>query len=83
MRFRIELGSRVRDQITGFEGVVTGRVEYLTGCAQYLVQPAVKKDSGEWIDARWLDEDRLDETADPASAMRVARPGADQPAPVR
>jgi hypothetical protein len=60
------LGAKVLDQITGFEGVVIGRVEYLTGCAQYLLQPPVKKD-GDWIESRWMDEDRL---ADPANRRR-------------
>ena len=30
---KVELGSLVRDKITGFEGIVMGRTEYLTGCA--------------------------------------------------
>lgn len=31
----IILGRKVRDKVTGFEGIVTGRATYLTGCDQY------------------------------------------------
>jgi L-rhamnose isomerase len=56
--FRFELGSTVRDIITSFEGVVTGRCQYLTGCTQYLVQPrgTAKAPAAE---SRWLDEAKL------------------------
>jgi hypothetical protein len=35
--FKFDLGVTVKDVIHGFEGVVTGRCQYLTGCTQYLV----------------------------------------------
>lgn len=35
----IELGSTVQDRISGLTGVVTARVEYLTGCTQYGITP--------------------------------------------
>jgi hypothetical protein len=38
----IALGRRGRDVITGFEGVITGHVAYLTGCNQYLLAPPAK-----------------------------------------
>ena len=58
-KWKIRLGSKVRDKITGFQGIVTGAAEYLTGCIQYAVKPPVDKD-GKMIDAVWLDEDRLE-----------------------
>lgn len=75
------LGKKVRDKVTGFEGVVTGRVEYLTGCAQVLVQPRVKGD-GEFIESRWLDEPRA-EVVDEQPVMANPTPdnGPDKPAP--
>lgn len=33
----VYLGQEVRDRLTGFSGVVTGRAEYITGCAQICV----------------------------------------------
>ena len=50
----IKLGDKVRDKITGFEGVATAKVEYLTGCIQFCVKPKVteegKMPTGEYID---------------------------------
>lgn len=59
--FRFELGATARDVITGFEGVVTGRCDYITGCTQFLLQPrgTAKKPSAS-DDSRWVDEARLE-----------------------
>lgn len=55
--FAIQLGSKVRDDITGFEGIVTGRADYITGCRQYLITPKGTKTKRN--DSSWFDEDRL------------------------
>lgn len=54
----IQLGDKVKDRVTGFEGVITGAAEYLTGCRQVLVQPPAK--DGEFKEGRWIDDDRLE-----------------------
>ena len=54
----VELGTKQRDKITGFVGVVTGRAEYLTGCNQCLLVPPVK--DGAYVDSQWFDEQRLE-----------------------
>lgn len=59
------LGKTFRCRITGFTGVATARVEYLTGCNQLHLQPPVKAD-GTFVDGAYLDEQRLEEQADPA-----------------
>ncbi|MDG4903176.1 hypothetical protein P9279_21950 [Mesorhizobium sp. WSM4962] len=79
------LGTTVRDIVTGFSGVVTGRVEYITGCNQALVQPKVKEDGSAMTDSAWVDEQRLEAVA---GVPRVkldngATPGFDKPAPRR
>lgn len=53
------LGYKVKDRITGFTGVVTGQVKYISGCNQALVVPAVDKD-GKLVEGQWFDEQRLD-----------------------
>lgn len=40
----INLGSRARDTVTGFEGVVVARTEWLHGCARITIQPTELKD---------------------------------------
>jgi len=37
--FKYELGQGVKDIVSGFCGVVTARIEYLTGCGQYALSP--------------------------------------------
>lgn len=86
--FTIAQGSEVRDRITGFNGLVTGRCQYITGCNQYLVQPSTNE-KGEFVEARWFDENRLvidswmrkTELADLIGAS--ADDGPDVPAPIK
>lgn len=79
----VYLGRTVRDVITGFEGVVTGHVVYLTGCNQLLVQPRCEE-KGNFVEARWLDVDRcmvVDD--DPVKLPRQSADGFDKTAPVK
>ncbi len=55
--FKIAQGKKVKDSITGFSGIVTGRAEYITGCRQYLV--SAKSKDGKRAECAWYDEDRL------------------------
>ena len=54
----IKLGQKVKDSITGFEGIVVAKAEYLDGCIRYQVQPQQLPD-GKSIDTEWIDEQRL------------------------
>jgi hypothetical protein len=77
------LGNTVKDRITGFTGVVTGYVEYLTGCNQALVVPPVAPD-GAMRSAEWLDVQRLEIQPGPRVTLdNGATPGCDKPAPKR
>jgi hypothetical protein len=44
MKFKFQIGDRVRDEITGFEGIVTLRSQWLNNCNTYGVQPIALKD---------------------------------------
>lgn len=57
---RIELGDKGRHAITGFEGIVTARVEYLTGCNQLCLQPQGIKPDGGTHEALYFDEPYVD-----------------------
>lgn len=80
---RIMLGLTVEDRISGFRGVVTGYVEYLTGCNQALVQQRAR--DGEYKEPLWFDVQRLvvDETTLPIVLDNGQTPGSDKPAPRR
>ncbi len=53
------LGRTGKDKITGFEGVITSKHFYLTGCAQYGLQPKIDKD-GKVPDKNYFDEGRVE-----------------------
>ena len=55
---KVELGDKVQNKVTGFEGIVTARVVYLNGCIQFCVQPSVDKD-GKQQDFHYHDEGEL------------------------
>lgn len=79
----ISLGKPYKDKITGFEGVATGYVSYLTGCNQALLAPKVAAD-GALRDSQWFDEQRLDEQAGERIALNNGQsPGHDRAAPKR
>ena len=40
----INLGDKVRDRITGLEGIVIARTDWINGCIRMLVQPQHLKD---------------------------------------
>lgn len=54
----MQLGNEVEDKVTGMTGIATGRVEYLTGCNQYLVTPKVGENNN-YVEPKWFDEGRL------------------------
>lgn len=54
----VELGTKVKDKLTGFKGVATARCEYLSGCVRYEITPAQLKD-GIPQEEYWLDEQRV------------------------
>ncbi len=72
----IELGQKVKDSLTGFEGVVTAKAEYLDGCVRYLVQPT-ELASGKMVDAEWIDINRLTDEVKPPGGPESAPPSRD------
>ncbi len=55
----IKLGQKVRDRVTGFEGIATSRVEYLNGCVQYCVKPKTRED-GKMPEGEYIDDAQLE-----------------------
>jgi len=52
------LGKEAKDKITGFEGIIIGKINYLFGCAQYGIAP--KSKDGKINDTNWFDEGRVE-----------------------
>lgn len=55
---QIRLGASYRDTVTGFEGIATGRVEYLTGCEQVYLEGS--REGGKDASTCWADIDRVE-----------------------
>jgi len=75
--FKFGLGWVLRDEVTGFEGVVIYRCDNITGCNQYGLAPNKKKHNTE---TKHIDEGRLSFTGEtislPITAEEVkANPG--------
>ena len=53
-RFKFELGDKLQDVVTGFEGAAVSRTEALNGAVHYYLSPVVDSDgkacAGESID---------------------------------
>jgi hypothetical protein len=57
----IELGSKVRDKATGFEGIATSRATFLNGCIWYDVMPKKRTEMFDSnADASFIDGTRLE-----------------------
>jgi len=54
----IKLGIRVKDSITGYEGVAIARTDWLYGCVRITIQGDLDKD-GQVPDNVTFDEDQL------------------------
>lgn len=82
---KIVLGRKYRDKISGFTGVATGYVNYITGCNQALLGPKAK-DDGTLPQSHWFDEQRLEDVTEPGGQVVLDNgdaPGFDLPAPIR
>lgn len=57
--FKFGIGDRVEDQITGFEGVIVSRTQWLSNCNTYSVQSTARKD-GIPLERQHFDEPQLE-----------------------
>lgn len=78
----IKLGDTVRDTVTGHEGVVTGRTEWLTGCATISIQSAAVHDKMP-VDAFWVDEVRVELVKPAKKPKKKSNVGGPKPTPQR
>jgi hypothetical protein len=64
------LGKQAKDKITGFSGIITAKVQYLTGCDQYGITPPVGSD-GKTGDTNYFDSGRIEIIGDGVTAIEV------------
>ena len=77
----MKLGDKVRDTVTGLEGTVIARHEYLNGCVRLSVQPKEVKD-GKPVDSSAFDIEQL-ELVETVPLRVVARTGGPHDEPSR
>ena len=82
--FKFEFGFTLKDQITGYEGIVIGVARYVTGCDQYLLTRKLKKDDSE-TKSSWFDDNRLRLVKGKQIVLEVdsEKPGACDQAPMK
>lgn len=54
----VNVGDKVRDNITGIEGICIARTVWINGCVRICIQPQEAKD-GKPVEATTLDEPQL------------------------
>jgi hypothetical protein len=52
-------GKKGRDKVTGFEGIITSKICYMYGCAQYGLTPKIDNE-GKRRDTEYFDEGRIE-----------------------
>ena len=57
--FKYQLGSKVKDIITGYTGIVRSRTQYLTGCNTYGIQNTELQKDGSMSKWEYFDEDLI------------------------
>jgi hypothetical protein len=77
---KVQLGDKARCTITGFEGVVTCRSDYISGCTRITLQPPVGAD-GKIPDPGHFDEPMLEVVATSAVKCAQSDNGGPRPAP--
>lgn len=56
----IELGNKVRDKVSGVEGIAVSRTIFLNGCVRFSIQPKPAKRDGSIPSELWFDEKQLE-----------------------
>ena len=85
----IELGSKVRDRVTGFTGIAVAATQWITGCRRITVQPEGTDKDGKVRETVCFDEPMLEVIQTPAKTKIQAHPqtatspGGPRPAPAR
>ncbi len=79
-KWKFKLGVKVKDSVTGMQGIVIGRLEYLNGCKQYDVQPKMLKD-GKRADNWWIDGNQLTKVGEAVRVRKTRTGGASSRTP--
>lgn len=79
---RIRLGQYARDTITGIQGVVVARTEWIYGCVRIVIQPPGERD-GKAIEMHSCDEPGCKVIKKPSVKTPKDRPAGPRPEATR
>lgn len=79
---QIQLGDKVRDQVTGVTGIAVCKAEWLSGCLRWSVQQPATKD-GKIPDLVSFDAEQLEVVKAGAVVPQVRNTGGPMPTPSR
>lgn len=80
---KINLGDRVKDQVTGFAGIAVCITEWLNGCARVGVQPETLDKDGKPQETQHFDDQQLTVIAPGVVSGGNRETGGPRPAPAR
>ena len=72
---KFELGSKLRDKISGLVGMAMSRTEYLNGCIQYAVMPKINKKDFTEMPSWNIDESQLESLEKPIKIKKKSTGG--------
>ena len=72
----VNLGDKVKDTVSGYEGIVIGKSDFLFGCTRIAVQ-AVGLHEEKPIESQWFDEPQV-ELVTPGVVATDSRPKAER-----
>ena len=75
-----KLGSHGRHMISGFEGVIVAKTEWMNGCVRYGIQPTHLHD-GKPIEIDWFDSEEIDKVVKKATPRSKQKTGGPMPDP--
>jgi hypothetical protein len=76
----IELGSKVKDMVSGFTGIAVARYEFMYGCTRYSVQPlATAKKPGKLEKSETFDEPQLEVLETPTKEVAKSKQSVKDP----
>ncbi|MEO8082530.1 MAG: hypothetical protein ABI780_01775 [Ardenticatenales bacterium] len=78
----VQLGDKVRDLVTGFEGIAVASTTWLNGCERVSVQPVGKNEKGGTFESETFDVTQLEVVEAGVVATGQRETGGPRPDPV-
>lgn len=78
-----ELGDLARDRVSGYEGIIIARTEWLNRCIRVGLQARGSQASGKPLDDCWCDIEQVEILQKGAYALKKSQTGGPMPTPQR